>query len=155
MNRLRKHKGLYVILLTATLSTAGSSTAQDNSQLNRRVQAQIWKIEKLKPSLDRFDAGDELANLTFNVPANTISNSTVLDLMSLLDNSDDTVRLFAAVALGNIQARVAIPKMLAMLPKADCIRGTVTSADSIRAALEKMKVWLPPRPSYIECHGQH
>ena len=81
----------------------------------------------------------------------SVTDSTVADLIALLDEPDDSVRAFVAGALGNLHAKAAIPKLLALLPTADCLEGTLTSARPIRSALERMGV-NPPAPSYNECY---
>jgi hypothetical protein len=109
----------------------------------------------MAPSRARFDAAAELPHLTRKVSPSSVSDSTVHDLVSLLDDSDDVVRLFAAAALGNLgrRAKVAVPKLLALLPETDCLDGDLTSARSIRPALKRMGVnKLPPRLSYNDCH---
>ena len=70
------------------------------------------------------------------------------DITSLLDSPDDSVRFWVAAALGNLgpAAKAAAPKLLAMLPKADCINGAITSASGIRYALTKMGIKPPPPP---------
>jgi HEAT repeat protein len=108
----------------------------------------------MKPSMARFNTAEQLAQLTRRAPSDSVSDVTVDDLISLLDDSDDVVRLWAAAALGNLKAKGAIPKLTALLPTADCIEGPVTSARSIRFALERMGVKPPRAPSYEDCHRQ-
>lgn len=65
----------------------------------------------------------------------------VADVTFLLDSPDDYVRYWIAEALGNMgpAARSAIPKLVKMLPHADCMSGVITSAGGIRDALIKLR----------------
>jgi HEAT repeat protein len=77
-----------------------------------------------------------------------VDDKTFADLVSLMDSPDDSVRAGVAAALGFLgeRAKPAIPKLLEILPKVDCLNGPITSADAIRLALKRMGVTPPPRP---------
>ena len=96
----------------------------------------------------RTEAAEDLADLTQDISRKEVTDALVDDLISLLDSPDDSVRYWIAIALGNLgpAAKAAVPKLEEMLPKADCISGTVTSASGIRYALIKMGVKPPPPP---------
>lgn len=96
----------------------------------------------------RTDSAEHLADLAQKINRNEITKELVTDIISLLDSPDDSVRYEVATALGNLgpAAKVAIPKLLAMLPDADCIDGAITSAGGIRLTLMKMGIEPPPLP---------
>jgi hypothetical protein len=145
----------HAIVLVAVLFVTGVADAGVDPVLNTKLEDTIATVRAMAPSRARFDAAGELPHLTRKVSPSAVSDSTVNDLVSLLDDSDDVVRFFAAAALGNLRrrAKVAVPKLLALLPEADCEDGPVTSARSIRFALKRMGVKkLPPPPSYNDCH---
>jgi hypothetical protein len=145
----------HVVVLLAVLLVTGVADAGVDPALNAKLVDTIATVRAMTPSRARFDAAEQLAVLTNKVRPASVSDSTVNDLVSLLDDSDDVVRMFAAAALGHLgrRAKVAVPKLLALLPEADCLDGPVTSARSIRPALKRMGVEkLPPRPSYNDCH---
>ncbi|MGC8724907.1 MAG: hypothetical protein ACP5VF_13715, partial [Acidobacteriota bacterium] len=56
------------------------------------------------------------------------------------------VRMWVAGTLGMMgpRAKAAAPKLLALLPAADCEKGDLTSSATIRPALELMGVKPPP-----------
>jgi HEAT repeat protein len=96
----------------------------------------------------RTAAAEHLARLTRQIGGNEVTEALVTDITSLLDSPDDSVRYWVATALGNLgpAAKAAAPKLEAMLPKADCINGAITSASGIRYALLKMGIKPPPPP---------
>lgn len=145
----------HALILVAVLLLTGIAKAGVDPALNAKLENAITTVRGMAPSRMRYDAAEQLVNLTLKVPASSVSDSTVNDLISLLDDSDDVVVFNTAAALGNLhrRAKIAIPKLLALLPEADCLDGTVTSARSIRYALVRMGVKkLPPQPSYDDCH---
>ena len=144
-----------LLLAVLFLFLAGAADAGVDPVLNTKLEAAIATVRAMAPSRARFDAAEQLEDLVRKVPPSSVSDSSVNDLVSLLDDSDDVVRFFAAAALGHLgrRAKIAGPKLLALLPEADCEDGPVTSARSIRPALKRMGVKkLPPRPSYNDCH---
>jgi HEAT repeat protein len=96
----------------------------------------------------RTKAAERLASLTKKITGEMVKEALVSDITSLLDSPDDSVRYWVATALGNLGpvAKAAVPKLQEMLPKADCIDGTITSAGGIRYALLKMGIKPPPPP---------
>jgi HEAT repeat protein len=94
----------------------------------------------------RTEAAEHLAELTRGINPKSVDDKTVADMVSLLDAPDDSVRAWVAAALGHLgrRAKVAVPKLLALLPEADCLQGDLTSAASIRPALSRMGVKPPP-----------
>jgi hypothetical protein len=147
----------HAIIFLIMFSTASISNAGTDPRLNEKLEITIAAVRSTQPSRARFNAAERLAELTRKARPASVSDSTVNDLLSLMDDSDDVVRIWAATALGNLgrRAKAGIPKLWAMLPEADCLDGPVISGRSIRFALERLGVKrLPPEPSYDDCHKQ-
>jgi len=69
-------------------------------------------------------------------------------MVSLLETEEDSVRAWVAASLGHLglRAKVAVPKLLKLLPEVDGLRGSLTSAPFIRVALKRMGEKPPPPP---------
>jgi hypothetical protein len=145
----RRIQVLVFILLLLSITTPAHS--RTDAQLDSRLRATIASVRSAKSASARQDTAEQLLILTSKSRPGSVTDSTVADLIALLDEPDDSVRAFVAGALGNLHAKAAIPKLLALLPTADCLEGTLTSARPIRSALERMGV-NPPAPSYNECY---
>lgn len=146
----RKILGCAFIALLFSINMGAHS--QINMQLDSNLRATIARVRSETSPNARADAAEHLADLTHKARPGSVSDSTVADLIDLLDDPSDSVRMFTAAALGNLKAKAAIPKLRALLPAADCLEGPVTSARSIRFALERMGVKPTPAPSYHDCH---
>lgn len=135
------------VLFGSSMRTSFSQTTVQST--TAQIEVAINETRSGRTSLARFEAGDRLANLTKKLKAQQVTETLVSDISSLLDSPDDAVRYWAAMALGNIgvPAKSAAPKMIAMLPYADCLNGTITSASGIRYALFKMGIKQPPGPA--------
>jgi HEAT repeat protein len=140
------------VFMVLLFSITMSAHSQTDKQLDSRLQATMAAVRSAKSPNARMDAAEQLADLTHKARPGSVTDSTVADLIDFLDDPSDSVRMFAAAALGNLKAKAAIPKLSALLPTADCLEGPVTSARSIRFALERMGVKPPPAPSYNDCH---
>jgi HEAT repeat protein len=77
-----------------------------------------------------------------------VDDTTLAEMVSLLDTKEDSVRAWAAGSLGNLgrRAKVAVSKLLKLLPEVDCLRGSLTSSPAIRVALKRMGQTPPPLP---------
>jgi hypothetical protein len=122
--------------------------------LNAKLEAAIAKVRAGDSPTMRTEAAEHLAELTRRVKPNSVDDKTIADMASLLDIPDDSVRAWTAAALGHLgrRAKAAAPKLLALLAEVDCLEGDLTSAASIRPALERMGVKPPAEPSYNDCH---
>ena len=145
-----KIQGFLFMVLLFSINTPAHS--QTDTKLDSRLKATIAAVRSAKSPNERYDAAEKLVDLTHKSRRGSVTDSTVADLTDLLDDPDDAVRMFVAAALGNLKAKAAIPKLRALLPAADCLEGVLTSARSIRFALERMGVKPPPAPSYNDCH---
>jgi HEAT repeat protein len=127
-------------------AVAGVAQASGGPALMQQIKESIAKVRADKTVDARTQAAEHLASLTREFSGKEAPQALVTDLTSLLDSSDDSVRYWVATALGNLgpAAKAAAPKLEEMLPKADCINGTITSASGIRHALIKMGIKPPP-----------
>jgi hypothetical protein len=104
---------------------------------------------EVEPIASKDDAGAHLAHLIRRAKPDQIDDKTIADIGSLLDSSNDYIRFWAATSLGELgpRARIAIPKLLKLLPVVDCLNGTITSASAVRLALMRIGGLRPPVPS--------
>ena len=127
-----------------------SANGRDDGVVVKQIQETITKVRITKgPSMARAGAAEHLADLTKGIDPKRVDDKTLADLVSLLTISDDSVQFWVAGSLGNLgsRARAAAPKLLEILPEADCRNGALTSAPAIREALKRMGVTPPPRPN--------
>jgi HEAT repeat protein len=124
----------------------GRANAAGDLMLNTKLEETIAKVRTEKSLMARTEAAERLAELTRGSNPKSVDDKTVADMVSLLDSPDDSVRAWVAAALGHLgrRAKLAVPKLLALLPEADCLQGDLTSAASIRPALRRMGVKPPP-----------
>lgn len=125
---------------------AGTARAAGDPLLNAKLEEAIAKVRSGKDPTARFMEAQHLAEMTKGVNPKSVDDKTVADMVSLLDDPDDGVRPWVVCALGNLgrRAKVAVPKLLALLPAADCGHGSRLSAAVIRPALKRMGVKPPP-----------
>jgi hypothetical protein len=144
---------LLASLIALGFLALGAAKAAGDPKLNAQLEETITKVRTEKSLMARIDQAEHLAELTHGVNPKSVDDQTVGDMVSLLDDPDDAVRLWVAGALGHLgrRAKVAAPKLLALLPEADCLQGDLTSAAAIRPALKRMGVKPPPPPSPQEC----
>ena len=142
-----------VLSALAILCNAQQST--DRSTVLPQMKHAIAAVKTSETVDERTSAAERLASLAKKVNRKEITEQTIADLISLLDSPDDSVRFWVATALGNLgpSAKAAIPKLQSLLPKADCLNGTITSASGIRYALKELAVTPPPRPNCTPIAG--
>jgi len=130
-----------------------AANAGTKPMLNSKLEETVRAVKSAGSPMEQIRAAQHLAELTKGVPALSVDDATVSDITSLLDMPEDAVRGWVAAALGHLgrRAKVAAPKLLALLPEADCMQGDLTSAASIRPALKRMGVEPPPAPTYSDC----
>lgn len=133
------------VLLAALTATAHS---RDETVTLKQVQEAVAQVATMKDqALWQSDTGPDLDDLTKRIDPKKVDNKTLEDMESLLDSGNELIRYWGAIAIGNLgpRAKPAVPKLLAVWPKADCENGSITSADAILYALKKIGVPLPPR----------
>ena len=118
-------------------------------QLKRQLLEAMAKIRNGKTSNSRTDAAEHLETLTDGIDPRKVDETTLTEMVSLLETKEDSVRAWVAASLGNLgpRAKVAVPRLLKLLPEVDCLRGSLTSAPFIRVALERMGEIPPPSPN--------
>ena len=136
-------------------AVAEIAEARGGPALMKQIKETAAKVRSDKTVGARTEAAERLAALTQKTSGEEVTVALVTDITSLLDSPDDSVRYWVATALGNLgpAAKAAIPKLLEMLPKADCINGAITSASGIRYALIKMGIKPPPPPKWERIAG--
>ncbi len=89
-----------------------------------------------------------LAAFTQTIDPKKVNDATLGEMVSLLNTDDDGVRRWVAAALGHLgpRAKVAVPTLLDLLRKVDCLEGDLTSAGAIRLALTRIGETPPPQP---------
>lgn len=140
---------LFILVVCLCLPTVtGTGMAKGASKLVNQIEISVAKVRSAKSVNARTEAAENLANLTQRVRDKEITEAAVADITSLLDSPEDSVRYWVAMALGNLgpAAKSAAPKLEKMLPEAECLDGTITSASGIRYALIKIGIKLPPPP---------
>jgi hypothetical protein len=140
---------LAVIAFAWIMVLSGVSGAQDGNserQFGEQLTQTIAKVRTGESPTVRRKAAEHLAALTRKTDAKKVDDTTVADLVSLLDTSDDSVLYWVARCLGNLgsRANIAIPKLQKRLAEVDCLQGSKTSASGVRYALSQLGV--PPSP---------
>lgn len=149
-NTLRKSAKLCFPVIACALicSLFGTGYATGDAVSQRQIKRAIAEVRMGKSSTARTEAAEHVAGLTRRIDPKRVDDTILAELISLLDSPEDSVRAWVAAALGNLGTRAkvaAVPKLLALLPEADCLRGSLTSAPAIRLALARMGE-TPPRP---------
>src|SRR6266699_4593843 len=147
-NKLNKasSSGLWLVLIASAcifLLSSGlcvKSHPMPKRQLKRQLLETMAKIRNGKTLTSRTEAAEHLATLTRGINPDRVDETTLTEMVSLLDTQEDSVRAWVAASLGNLgpRAKVAVPRLLKLLPEVDCLRGSLTSAPFIRLALERM-----------------
>jgi hypothetical protein len=132
-----------------------------NSTFGRELAASIMAVKRETGSTERAQAAQRVAKLVIDRlgPGDTapeVDGKIVLDLASLLDTTNDNVRLWVATSLGffGSRAKFAVPKLLTILHEVDCasLRG-MNSAGAIRIALTRINGVSPPTPDCTRNRG--
>lgn len=139
---------LVLIALSPELCAAEGHLVPKN-QLKRQLSETMAKIRNGKTATSRTEAAEHLAMLTRGINPNKVDDSTLTEMLSLLETEEDSVRAWVAASLGHVgpRAKVAVPRLLKLLPEVDCLQGSLTSAPFIRVALKRMGEIPPPPPN--------
>jgi hypothetical protein len=142
---------LCFLVVVASLFFGGARA--ENSILNRQLEELVAKISTERTYGARAATSEHLAQLTRSIDPENVDDKTLGRMVSLLDSPDDAVRAWVAVALGHLgpRAKLAIPKLLSILPKSDCLYESLSSAPAIRVAIARIGGSPPPPPN---CAGR-
>ena len=126
-----------------------SLSQNPSQQLKWQLSETMAKIRNGETSTSRTEAAEQLAMLTRGINPHNVDDTTLTEMLSLLETQEDSVRAWVAAALGHLgpRAKVAVPKLLKLLPEVDCLRGSLTSAPFLRVALKRMGEIPPPPPN--------
>jgi hypothetical protein len=104
---------------------------------------------EMEPDASKDDAGLHLAHVIRRVKPDQVDDKSIADIESLLESSDDYIRFWSATSLGELgpRAKMAVPRLLKLLPVVDCLNGPITSETAIRLALKRTGVTPPPLPA--------
>jgi hypothetical protein len=136
-------------MVVAMSMPAGSLHAVADPAALRQIAETIATVRNGTPPAARSRAAEHLYELTRGINPATVDNKTVTDMVSLLDMTDDSVRLWVAASLGNLGRRASVaaaPKLLLVLGQVECHGKPVPSAQAIRFALTRMGRKPPPPP---------
>lgn len=133
-------------LAWTALALPGAAQMRKSETLKRLADT-IEMVRTAATSNSRDDAAQKLAKLTRKIAPKKVDDKTLASIIDLLDIPD--ARYWVAVSLGNLgsRAKVAIPKLQALLVEEDRRKVEKSDADGIRFALSRMGV-TPPPPNY-------
>ena len=82
-------------------------------QLKKQLLETMAKVRNGKTSTSRTNAAERLATLTRGINPQKVDETTLTELVYLLDTQEDSVRAWVAASLGNLdpRAKVAVPKL--------------------------------------------
>ena len=140
---------VWLVLIALSLQLCAQTYSQPREQLKSQLSKTMAKVRNGGTVTSRTNAAERLAMLTRGIDPQKVDDRTLAEMVSLLDTKEDSVRAWVAAALGNLgrRAKVAVPRLLKLLPEVDCLRGELTSAPFIRVALKRIGETPPPRPT--------
>ena len=142
-----------LVACACILSVCAAGQAAPQQPLERQLSETIAKIRNGKTSNSRTDASEHLATLIRRIDPRKVDDTTLTEIISLLDTQEDSVRFWVADALGHFgpRAKVAVPRLLKILSEVECQRASLTSEPAIRLALVRIGETPPPPP---DCNKQ-
>jgi hypothetical protein len=148
MRKVRLISVVGLVLIALSPQLCAQSHPMPKRPLKRQLLETMAKVRNAKTSNSRTDAAEHLATLTRGIDPHRVDDATLTEMVSLLDTHENSVRAWVAASLGHLgpRAKVAVPRLLKLLPEVDCLRGSLTSAPLIRLALERMGEIPPPPP---------
>jgi hypothetical protein len=150
MTTVVKNGSSLLWLPTLVLICALCSAAQSTGSAVSKVQfaETIARVRTGETSTTRTSNARQLAEFTRSIDPKKVNDATLSEIVSLLNTDDDGVRGWVAASLGNLgpRARIAVPTLLNLLRKVDCLEGDLTSAGAIRLALTRIGETPPPEP---------
>jgi hypothetical protein len=137
---------VYACLIATALFIA--SSVFGHTALTRRIADAISSVRTERTVDAKTRAAEQLAKLVRSVNPNDVDQETLNQMISLLDSPDDSVRAWVAGSLGYLgqRAKSAVPKLLSVLPKSDCLNVDLSSAPAIRLAIKRIGATAPPAP---------
>ena len=147
MRQMRLISVVWLVLIALSPELCAQSHSRPKKQLERELSETMAKIRNGETLTSRTEAAENLALLTRGINPNKVDDTTLTEMVSLLDTQEDSVRAWVAASLGHLgpRAKVAVPRLLKLLPEVDCLRGSLTSAPFIRLALKRIGE-IPPPP---------
>jgi len=148
MRKVRLVSVVGLVLLALSPELCAQSHSRHKKQLKGQLSQTMAKIRSGKTLNSRTDAAEHLGTLTHGINPHRVDEATLIEMVSLLDTQEDSVRAWVAASLGHLgpRAKLAVPRLLKLLPEADCLQGSLTSAPFIRRALERIGETPPPAP---------
>ena len=148
----RNRGGLFRILLAMAVvplsGAANAATKYSQAQFTEAIaKVRADQCRETQGDPNKMDDCQRLAHIAKNLNHRKTDDKTLADLASLLDTSNDYVRLAVAASLGSfgLRAQFAAPSLLWTLREVDCRPyADQTPAPTIRHALRKMGVTPPP-----------
>jgi hypothetical protein len=144
-----------VLIVVALLSPMLSLPAHagDRQTLLRQEIAAVRS--KRQVSTARTEAAERIERLTRKMRPAEIDDSTLSDLVSLLEIQDDSIRAWVSASIGNLgpRAKPAVPELLKVLAGVECtpLVAGMTSESFIRTALKRIGAEAPP----AKCNQTH
>ncbi len=151
MRNMRLISVVWLVLIALSPELCAQSNSTYKQQLERLSET-IADVRNGKTVTSRTEAAEHLATLTRGINPHKVDDTTLAEIVSLLETEEDSVRAWVAASLGHLgpRAKVAVPKLLILLREVDCLRGSLTSAPFIRVALKRMGKIPPPLPNCAE-----
>jgi HEAT repeat protein len=137
---------LTTMLLFSTKSEAQAVKLDPQSIIKQEVDETVTLVRIGQSSNERYIAAMLLCDITYGDASKLVDDESLRSIIALLDNSDDAVRYWVALCLGNFgpRAKPAVPKLLSILDQTDCVKAALTAASAIRVALKKIGADVPP-----------
>jgi hypothetical protein len=149
MKRRWLNIGWVLACVTCLVLLAAMASKMDDPKKLKELQETISDVRKMSgPIKPGANPAEHLAQLTEEIDPKKVDDKTLGDIVSLLDTSNDFVRLWVAAALGHLgpRAKVAVPALLKVIQETDCLElKEMTSAGAARVALKRIGV-TPPSP---------
>lgn len=154
MNRFVAHSFFAKLAIFFSLLISISACQEVFAQVSTRpntgpgesyIMSQISIIASEKPSLSRTQRVEDLANWVNGENLNKVDKRDIEGLASMLNESDDSISFWVAIALSHIgqRAALAVPLLQQRLDYVSCIRTNgvapeFSSAQAIHAAFLKI-----------------
>lgn len=149
MRKMRLVSVVWLVLIALSPELCAQSHSRFKKRLKRQLSETMAKVRNGKTSTSRTEAAEHLATVTRGINPHKVDDTTLAEMVSLLETEEDSVRAWVAASLGHLgpRAKVAVPRLLKLLPEVDCLRGSLTSAPFVRVALKRMGEIPPPPPT--------